>query len=157
MKQHLCPELIIAVSQLQRGAVAHFTVEAPAALLELEEEEVVPLETIKISGRAYLLEQDLIAHFSAETKVKMPCVICNESVVVPLKVTEVVQTMPTSEIGFDGYDLAPLIREELILALPQFVECIEGNCPKRKELKQSRAKSSNKKEEEEGYHPFAGL
>lgn len=157
MNQHLCPELVIAVSQLQRGAVVPFTVEAPAALLGLEEEEVIPLETIKISGRAYLLEKDLIAHFSAETKVKMPCAICNEWVTVPLQVNEAVQTIPTSEVGFDGYDLSPLIREELVLALPQFVECNEGNCPKRKELKKSRAKSSNNQESEEGYHPFAGL
>jgi uncharacterized metal-binding protein YceD (DUF177 family) len=157
MNQHPCSELVISVSQLQRGAVVPFTVEAPASLLELEEEEVVPLETVKISGRAYLLEQDLIAHFDAETKVKMPCAICNEWVTVPLKVTESVQTIPTSEVGFNGYDLAPLVREELILALPQFVECNEGNCPKRKELKKSRAKSSNNQEGEEGYHPFAGL
>ena len=54
--------------------------------------------------------------------------------VLPLE-AEICKDIELAELKEEIYNYGPLLREDLILKLPSFVECKDGNCPERENIK----------------------
>lgn len=89
---------------------------------------------ITVQIRAYTTDDHLILHLNIKTDVQIPCKICNELINIPIRIENQTHAEPHENIRSRVYDCKPLIKENLILALPQFVEC-GGDCPERANLK----------------------
>ncbi len=110
---------------------------------------------VKVSGETYLTDSHLIVHLKAETKVRMPCAVCNEMIAVELKADNFYHTEPIEEIKGAIFDYSEALREALLVELPKIVECREGNCPQREVLKPYL--KSETREEKTTYIPFADM
>lgn len=139
----------IYVERLRGGKVEHFSFVVPKKFLDASDLDF--LDPVKIEGKAYLAEDELVIQASAEAQLMIPCQICNEPTLVQITVPEILALYPHEEVKSGIFDLAPLIREEILLQVPQFVECHGGKCPERTNY------SSYMNREEEGYRPFKEL
>ena len=126
----------------------------PPELLDLHEKEILTPSPIVIKGEAYVLDDLLMLSCSIKTEVEMPCSICNAATRVSIQNKDIFISLPLSELPSSVFDCSDLIREEILMLLPQFVECKKGACPKRQELKPYL--KSEKKEGTQNF-PFADL
>lgn len=104
------------------------------SLLDIEEPELQFPSPITVKGEVYLSEEHIVMHFHAHTQALMPCAICNEMSTFDLKVSDFHQIEPLSSQEETFFDLAPILREALLLELPKRIECNQGKCPQRSEL-----------------------
>lgn len=123
-------ELVIYVDRLADGEVEKFEGTISSAFLGTDPGFQ---DTVSLSGEAYVAQDHLILKLQAKTAAKLPCSICNELTEVPLELTDFYHAEPLESIG-SSFDFSNLLREDLLLQLPQFAEC-EGNCPEREKLK----------------------
>jgi uncharacterized metal-binding protein YceD (DUF177 family) len=106
---------------------------APDLLLSAEK-ELTFSGNVLIKGEAYLAEQHLIFHLKIKALASMPCLVCNETVAVPLEIEEFYHAEPLQDIRSAIFDCSPFLREAIFLQLPSFVECHQGRCPERETL-----------------------
>ena len=139
----------IYVERLNGGKVEYFDFEATSQFLEVQ--DLSFNGPVHVQGRAYLAEHELVIHADASVVVLLPCQICNEMTEVEVKAREIVAIYPHEEVKSGIFDMAPLIREEILLQVPQFIECSNGKCPERKNA------SSYMSKDDEGYQPFKEL
>ena len=147
------PILCLYIDRLKGGKSEEIEGDFNPQELDLIDDSVRFKSSIHLQGEGYVADEELLFHFSAETEVELPCLICNEPVKYPINIKGIYKAFPIDEIKGGVCDIVPAIREEILVSLPSFVECCEGACPSRKELKQYL------KAEGEGdvYHPFSGL
>lgn len=107
----------------------------PPEFLQLHEKEIGTPTPITVKGQAEAQDDLLILTLEVATEVGMPCSICNVPTKVALQNKDIIITIPLSEIPSSAYDCTEVVREEVVMLLPQFVECKEGACPMRKEIK----------------------
>ena len=50
-----------------------------------------------------------------------------------------------------------MLRDEILLEVPQFAECGNGQCPSRIEIQKYLKQTDDDQEDDEGHHPFAQL
>jgi uncharacterized metal-binding protein YceD (DUF177 family) len=112
--------------------------------LGIEEEDLHFSKPVTVSGEAYLATDELVLHLKIDTVAEMPCSMCNDRVEVPIKIDNFYHSVPLSEVKKGIYDFSHDIRDEILISVPDFVECHEGTCPNRKEM-------------EDTYRPFADL
>ena len=122
--------------------------------LDLHEKEIKTSSPIVVKGEAYVVDDLLMLSVSIKTEVEMPCSVCNAAVRVPVQNKDIFISIPLSELPSSIFDCSDLIREEVLILLPQFVECKKGACPERQTLK-SYLKTGKKKETQN--FPFADL
>jgi len=103
--------------------------------LDLQEKEIKTSSPVTVKGEVYVLDDLLMLSFDLSTEVEMPCSICNKIVKVPLKNKNILISIPLSELPSSIFDCSDLVREEIVMLVPQFVECKKGACPERPELK----------------------
>lgn len=124
--------------------------------LEINEPELHFDKAIKIQGKAYVAGQEFILQLKAHTKAFMPCKVCNSTVSIDVSLHNFYHVQPTAEIPSRIFDFSTLLREEILLFLPQFVECNEGSCNRRNTIKQFFKKEISTNEKE-GHRPFVHL
>jgi uncharacterized metal-binding protein YceD (DUF177 family) len=122
--------------------------------LDLHEKEITVPSPIVVQGEAYVVDDLLMLSLSVKTAVEMPCSICNAAVRVSIQNKDIFISIPLSELPSTIFDCSALVREEVLMLLPQFVECKEGACPERQTLKSYL--KTGKKEETQNF-PFADL
>lgn len=144
----------VYVDQLREGEELAIAENAQPSFLAVEERDLRFTEPVAFSGVAYIAGDDLLLNLRVSTQVLVPCTICNEWVSVPLVLENLYMTKSSAEIKGGVYDFREALREEILLQVPQFAECNNGDCPQRRELAKY-LKSSN--DEEDTYHPFEGL
>ncbi len=126
----------------------------PADFLDIREEGISFHSPLHLKGGVYATDDHLILQLSAETEVEMPCSVCNEKTFVPLKTEEIFHTIPFDEMESTTFDFTDLVREEIIILIPQFVECNQGKCPSRTDIsKFIKAKAATSHD----HFPFADL
>lgn len=111
---------------------------------------------VHLQGEVYLADQELLFRWNIETEAKIRCTICNEWTPVTVKIVHFYTSIPLSEIKSGVYNFKELLRETVLLEVPHFAECDEGNCPKRKEFSPF-LKGDAPETDTQGYHPFAEL
>ena len=146
--------LIIFTEQLREGkreAIEHVL---PPDFLAIQEPELNFTSPIHLKGEAYATDEHLILQLSAHTEVKMPCSICNEMTFVSLKTEEIYHTILFIDLKSTIFDFTDLIREELVILIPHFVECQQGKCPDRNQISKF---MKNKAVSPQNHFPFADL
>lgn len=103
--------------------------------LDVSDETLQFNSLVHVTGEAYTTGQDLVIHLDLSTNAQLPCTICNEWTHVPIELENVYITSPLSEVKGGKYDFSDHVRDEILLAVPQFVECHGGVCPHRREMK----------------------
>jgi hypothetical protein len=120
--------------------------------LDINEKELIMNSDVFVKGSFYLADNFLVIHLFAKTKYQKPCIICNDFTIQDL-CDEFYHSVPLEEIKDGIYDFKEELRNSLLLKIPQFVECNEGNCLQRKNLD----KYINVNENSEEYFPFMTL
>lgn len=98
--------------------------------LNIQEKDLIFKKFIYVSGEASILNETLVLHLSAHTEAYMPCIICNKTTPICLRVENIYYTIDLKSITQSYYDFSELIREEILLTVPQFTEC-QPQCPDR--------------------------
>ena len=148
----------IYADRLRGGQVENLERSYAPDFLQIEEKEVVFPDPINVAGQAYIANNDLVLHLDISTSVMVPCAICNESIRMPIAVKGLYQLIPLDEIRGGVYNIRELLRESVLIEVPLFAECNNGNCPHRGEIKKYLHQNSDHSEDaEEGYHPFKDL
>jgi uncharacterized metal-binding protein YceD (DUF177 family) len=127
--------LKIFTEQLRGDVREKIDVTLPSDFLDLHEKEIQTPAPVMVKGEVYTLDDLLMLSLSVATEVLMPCSICNTSTRVLLQNKNILISLPLSELPSSIYDASDLVREEIVMLLPQFVECKKGACPQRQELK----------------------
>ena len=124
---------VITIDRLTEGATQKIEGTVSPDFLEVNEPDLRFTDPIKISGEAYLADDELVIHLNASTLAQMPCSICNQMVHFPLDVKSFYHAEPLSNIQGVFFDFRTLLREALLIELPKVAEC-SGGCPEREIL-----------------------
>ena len=124
----------IFTEQLRDDRRQKFDTQLSPDFLDLHENEVKNQSPVIVKGEAYVLDDLLMLQFDLSTEIEMPCSICNATTKVPLQNKNILTSIPLSELPSSIYDATGVVREEIVMLIPQFVECKKGACPERKTL-----------------------
>jgi uncharacterized metal-binding protein YceD (DUF177 family) len=147
-------QLKIFTEQLQEGQKEIINLVLNPNFLELTEQEVKTPSPVHVEGEVYCIDDLLMLSLSFSTEIEMPCSICNKVARVPLQNKDIILSLPFSELPSPIFDYTQLLREEILILIPQFTECHPKGCPQRKEL-QPYLKTEDKKKPP--HFPFADL
>lgn len=146
--------LTIHVEQLEEGKHDLIDLSLPPDFLDVSEEELAFKSPVTVKGKASVITGHLILELSVATEAEMPCSICNKNILVTLANPQISHTIPLIELPSTLFDYTELLREEILVLVPQFAECKEGKCPERGSLN----KYMGKQESDPNQHfPFADL
>lgn len=127
-------ELKIFTEQLKGDRRQKIDTRLPPDFLDLVEKEVKTPSPVNVKAEAHILDDLLMLQLDVATDIEMPCSICNTSTIVPLQNKNILISIPLSELSTSIYDISGLVREEILLLIPQFIECKKGACPERKAI-----------------------
>ncbi|MBA3722077.1 MAG: hypothetical protein H0W88_06730 [Parachlamydiaceae bacterium] len=148
----------IFIEQLRDGHERIISEKLSPEFLDVHEKELTFEKDVEVEGVAYLAEDELIINWSIHAEPMLPCSICNEKVPVDINLHNLYHSEPVANIKTGVFHFKDLLRETILLEVPPFAECNQGNCPKREEVKKyMKERSTNEPDEEEGYRPFADL
>ena len=153
-------EFKIYIDQLRNGHDSTIDENLSPAFLDIHEQDLAFEKNVKLDGKAYLADQELILHWDVQTEALVACSICNEKVPVEIHVKNFYYAEPVSEIKTAIFNFKDLLRSTILIEVPKFIECNEGNCPKRQDFKKylkGKPASQLNVNEDEGYQPFADL
>ena len=145
----------IWIDRLKSGQTQLINESFDSSFLDVQEAELQLNTPVVVVGEAYLTESELIFRFQASTQATMPCAICNQMTPVKLSVKDFYHAHSLSEIPSAVFDYQEILREALLIELPQYVECNKGKCPDRKII--APYLRSEKKAQEETHFPFSNL
>jgi len=146
--------LKIYTEQFREGKREALEYVLPADILDIQEEGISFSSPIHLKGEVYATDEHLILQLSAHTEIQMPCSICNEMTFVSLTTEEIYHTIPFDEMQTTIFDFTDLVREEIIILIPQFVECNQGKCPTRTDISKF---MKSKAVTPQNHFPFADL
>lgn len=149
--------LTIYVDRLRSGATEAVKLSTSPSFLEVSEDNLKFEFPVQIEGKAYLTEDHLILHFDMETKASIPCKRCNKVGLVPIKIKGFYHTVPLVEIRDHAFDMTTILRDEILLEVPPFYSCEEGECEDIETIKKYFKSENQKDKDDHTYHPFADL
>ena len=124
--------------------------------LDINEKEIEFKNAITIKGKTSICEKNLLLEIDVTTTVHLPCIVCNKQVEIPV-LCHICNLLPLDEIDVI-YDYSDLLRLEILLQIPSFVECNDGNCSERKQLEKYLTKNKkDMKEKIDNNYPFKKL
>ncbi|WP_068470005.1 YceD family protein [Candidatus Protochlamydia phocaeensis] len=148
----------IYVDQLRDGQEKKIKESLSPDFLDVHETDLGFKKNVELEGVSYLADQELILHWNIQAEALIPCSICNEMVPVDIKIRDFYHSEPLADIKGAVFNFKDLLRETILLEIPAFAECNQGNCPKRQEVaKYLKEPTQDQSEDEEGYQPFADL
>ena len=152
-------ELKIFIDKLSLDQEEEITLVISPQFLEIEDKELIFDSPIEISGKCYVTNESFILQLQSKTQTKMPCSICNTLVNIDLEANEIYHSVFLEELSTNIFDYSSLVREELLLQVPPFAECENGNCPERKVITKYLKIRSPKEEKPstQTHFPFADL
>ncbi|NDD57653.1 MAG: hypothetical protein EBZ47_00150 [Chlamydiae bacterium] len=153
-------ELKIFVDRLKDGQEEKISAEIPSDFLAIDESELHLTSPVFIKGNAYLASDHLILKLDVKTKISIPCSVCNQPTEVSIHLPDFYHTEPIQDISGSVLDFTDLVREDILLLVPQFVECNQGKCPERGEIKKYLKPTENGQShtaKEHVHFPFSNL
>jgi uncharacterized metal-binding protein YceD (DUF177 family) len=121
----------IYIDRLRGGHEEKISETIPPDFLEIHEKDLVFSKPVVISGESYLSGDHLVIKLKIETEASIPCTICNEPTPFPIVLNHFYLTVALDEIKTHVFDCTQEIREAILLQVPPFIECHEGQCPER--------------------------
>jgi uncharacterized metal-binding protein YceD (DUF177 family) len=149
-------KFLLYIDRLKKGEKENLNLFLPPDIFEVVEDELSFQDPVEMHGEAYVSEPHLIIHFSAQTKVCMPCSVCNEKTKENLIVKNAYHTFDLQELTDATLSFIDIVRESLLLELPQFIECQNGHCPNRPLIEPYLHNPEDEKKDDIHY-PFSGL
>jgi hypothetical protein len=122
----------IFIDRLANGQEETIAWKLPATLLNVQEDVLFFPTEITVEGRAYLAEEFLIIQVDISTTAMVPCTVCNKMVEKQIVIDEFYHAEPLSKEKI--FDFTEKLRDAILLEVPPFYECNNGNCSERKEL-----------------------
>lgn len=144
--------LCIFVDRLSNGEVEEIEETIDATLLEIGDKDLALTGSVLISGEAYVADDNLILDLNLTATAKKTCSICNEPTEFPIEIDDLSLVIEHREISSGVFNYTDEIRSAILLKAPDFIECGEGNCNHREEIKKFLKGSSP-----DTYSPFSDL
>ena len=108
---------------------------ASSDFLKLEESEIEFGEAVEVQGEVYIVDDQLIIHFDVLATVVSACRVCNGNAEAEIRIKDLYHAEDLNEVKGPYFDFGAVLREEILLELPRFVECNQGSCPERELIK----------------------
>jgi uncharacterized metal-binding protein YceD (DUF177 family) len=102
--------------------------------MDVEEKDVLFQDPIELKGEAYVTDDYLIIRMSIHTKARLVCSFCNNSFTFDIDLPNFLHEEPLENISGATFDLLPLVRETILLALPMYPQCGLTSCNHRDEI-----------------------
>ena len=152
-------ELKVYIDRLRDGKVEKIDVSLSPEEIDLVDRDITFSEPVHLKGEAYTAEETLVLHLNIALVCNINCSICNQPTKHEIKLKGIYHTIPTAQIKSGVFHIGELIREDILLEAPHFIECNQGNCPERNSIDKYLKKNDQSDEESgEGYQqPFLGL
>jgi uncharacterized metal-binding protein YceD (DUF177 family) len=150
----------IYVSRLNNGQTHEYEESVSPDFLDVRDNFLKFQENIHVTGSTYLADDHLVSHLCIDAAATVPCSICNEPVRIPIVIKDLYLSTPLTEIKGVIYDLSGEIRDSILLQVPQFAECSEGQCPQRSYIEQfleKKPKEEKKTDTDSIHFPFSEL
>lgn len=128
--------LKIYIDRLQGGRIQKIDETLSSDFLQIDEEDLLFEGSIRLQAESYLANEHLIIHLNIHTTASLPCNICNDPVQIPIVIKNITLSEPLAEIKGATFDMTDEVRESILLQVPLFTECDQGQCPEREHLKQ---------------------
>lgn len=146
--------LKIFIERLKNGETEKIHETFSPSFINIQDEKDISFSNdISIVGKAYLADDHLVIDLKIKATISMPCCICNETIELSIHIDDFTDAQEISTIKSLVYDYTEEVRSALLLKLPQFVECNQGNCSQRKEIQKYLTKNDPKKV----HSPFAEM
>ena len=153
MRAIMSNPLTIYIDRLENGRVEKISQVLSPDFLDTQEKELSFPEKVSLEGEAYLTGEQLIIHLKIKTAALIPCSICNAPVTLPIAPPDFTHVEDLRDLRKPIFDLAPLVREAILLEIPSFAECNGKNCSERKNLMPYLKKSKS----DHAHFPFENL
>ena len=151
-------ECKIFIKNLEGGQTEQLEGVLDPSFLDIHESYLLFKEPIHYQGETYLADDHLIIHLNIKTNAELPCSICNKLIQVPIVIADFYHTELLTELNSHIFDFTGPLRETILLAVPPFTECNNGNCLERGTISQYFKKEKTDPSAKENiYFPFADL
>jgi uncharacterized metal-binding protein YceD (DUF177 family) len=149
----------IPIEHLKEGKSVALEQNFDPAFLELGDKDLSFESVITMKGNAYLAEDHLVLQLHIAGVALLPCIVCNKMVKIPFNHKNLYITKPLTDLHAGRFDFKDDLREAILLELPLFAECEEGNCPDRTHIEcyLKHPSQSETKKKEDQYFPFHSL
>ena len=104
------------------------------SFLDIHEEDLQFVDPVHVKVKIEKKDSLLIFHLSLNTYATIPCSICNQPTKTPLTLKDYVHTEEMASYTHAHFDYTEILREALLVDVPFFIECHDGNCPERKHI-----------------------
>jgi uncharacterized metal-binding protein YceD (DUF177 family) len=138
----------IFIDRLTEGREELIDWSLPSTFLDIHEESLSFAPEVSVQGKAYLADNFLIIQVNIEATALLPCVICNKIVEKTIALEGFYHAEPITKERI--FDFTEKLRDAILLEVPQFYECNNGNCSERQELEKFMKRESTRL-------PFADL
>lgn len=91
-------------------------------------------QPVDIQGVAYMADHTLVLTLSASTQCQQPCKVCLAPVFSDVETDDVCHVIEPKDLKSGVYNFQKILREDILLATPEHVECNGGNCPERSNM-----------------------
>jgi uncharacterized metal-binding protein YceD (DUF177 family) len=149
--------LLTYLQDLEGGETLSVDASVAGSCLAADDAELSFPEQVKVTGQVYLAGDTVVACLSAATRACLPCRMCNGPAWVDLRLANTYHSWDRGVFKNGKVDCLEPVREELLLQVPQFAECHNGQCPERCASAAYFAKESTCMDGVEGYQPFSDL
>lgn len=155
MKEHVK----VYVERIRDGEMESIEETLAPRFMDIHEQEMRFEDSVHIAGEAYVTDDWLIIQLAIQTKVHLICSVCNEPFVLDIDIPDMVHDEPLENIRDASFDLLPLVRESILLAVPFYPQCGITTCNRRHEIEPFLKKEGDVEEaaEEHGHNPFKDL
>jgi uncharacterized metal-binding protein YceD (DUF177 family) len=143
--------LPIYVDRLLDGHVEKMSERIDPQLLDIVDDEIGCKEPVAVSIEAYIADEFLLVTLSLQAELLLHCSVCNEEFQFPIAIEREDQEIELDEVKEGAYNVLPLIREVLLVALPLYPQCGGDCCLNRSKIEKYFAK------EHKSYNPFESL
>lgn len=149
-------KLCIDLKRIPEGKAMPFSGSLPNTLLASDSDSWIDYNgPITVQGSCLKDEFFVTISFSLVTTFAAPCKICNEPTTFPLQLNDLSIQLETQTILWsEPFNIAPHVREALLLGTPLYNECHDNNCPERLEV--SRYLHTNGCENTQAMKSFTG-
>ncbi|GAB4186433.1 MAG: hypothetical protein Tsb0015_04210 [Simkaniaceae bacterium] len=148
----------IYIDRLTKERMEKIAFSSDCSFLDIHEAELQFADPIDVKGEAYLTKEHLIIHLKIHTAASLLCKICNGPACKEIILDNFYHAEPLENIKRGIYDYSVKLREAVLLEVPAFLECNNGNCPQRTELKEYFTENTMQASKKESRHfPFKNL
>ncbi len=128
-------DFLINLDRLKKKDTLSLDQVVPSAFLDLGEHEIQFGDEINLRGEAYVVDERLVLHLDVLVPVVLTCTICNGEIPQNIVVNNLYHVEEISDLKSPIFDFSSVLRQEILLEVPRFSECQNGNCPERETLK----------------------